>query len=163
MPKIATILNAVKKKFTGAPGDSLSVDLDMHGADDAEFYHLSGIFSKPQDGAVGVVVDAGGQNIVVASHDYRLNIVVDKGETIIYSYGSGGVVLASAKFGKDGKVVINEGSKSAVSHAELNTALQAMAAAINANLALKLDGTGQTPGTVTVDISAAEVEDVLLP
>ena len=88
---------------------------------------------------------------------------VDAGEKEIYSTDSPATQkLARLKFNKNSELIVNEGTKSAVSHAELNTALQSLVTAINAVLATKFDA-GGTPGTLTLDISTSEVTKVKLP
>jgi hypothetical protein len=56
-------------------------------------------------------------------------------------------------------IELNGNTKRFVTYTELNTALQLMVTAINANFATKLNGAG-SPGTVTLDISAAETQTI---
>lgn len=164
MAKLATLKNAIYRLFPGQTGKSLNVDLQTEGnsSDDGEHYHLPGFFSKPQDGLTGVVIDVKGLNIIIATHDYKLDISIDKGEALIFSYDADGNILSSAKCDKNGNFIINDGSKSAVSHTELNTALQSMVTLINSTFATKLNGSG-TAGAIVLDISTSEVSEVKLP
>lgn len=113
MPKLATLKNAVYRLFQGQPGKSLNVDLQTEGnsADDGEHYHLPGFFSRPQDGLTGVVIDVKGLNIIIATHDYKLDISIDKGEAFIFSYDADGNILSSVKCDKNGKVVVKNNTE----------------------------------------------------
>ncbi len=90
--------------------------------------------------------------------------VQDNG-TIIVETPSGSVLKVQESDGKividasGGEIQLNGSSKSLVTHAALNTALQSMLTAINANFALKLDTAG-SPGVTTLNISAAEATKV---
>ena len=160
--KIVKIKNARLEQFQGAPGNSIAVDTESHGTDDAELYQQSGIYSKPQNDIHGIQIDCGGNNIVIATHDYNFGESIEKGEIIIFSYNASGVLQGKIKIDISGNIIFNDGIKSAVSYAELNAALQLMVTAFNTALGTKSDGSG-TAGTVTLDISGAEIEEVKLP
>jgi hypothetical protein len=68
---------------------------------------------------------------------------------------------ARIKGNKDGEIIMNQGTKSAVNFLDLNTQLQLLVTAINAALATKLDG-GGSAGALTLDLSTAEVPEVKL-
>lgn len=114
MGVLATLKNAIFKQTDDAPGKSINVDLQTIGdnSDDAELYHLPGVFSKPIDGTTGVSVDVGGNNIIVSTHDYRLNKDLDKGETLIYSLDSDGVIQGEIFIDNVGKIAIRNDSQS---------------------------------------------------
>ena len=59
----------------------------------------------------------------------------------------------------DGEIHLNGNSKSLVTHAELNTALQSFITALNLAFASKLNG-GGSPGTLSLNISSAEATKV---
>lgn len=113
MAALATLKNAVYRLFQGSPGKSLNVDLQTEGnsVDDGEHYHLPGFFSRPQDGLTGVVIDVKGLNIIIATHDYKLDISIDKGECLIFSYDADGNILSSVKCDKNGKVVVKNNTE----------------------------------------------------
>lgn len=113
MGTLVELKNAIFKKLIGAPGKSLSVDLKTIGdsTDDGELYHTPGVFSKPHDHVIGVAHDINGFNIVVGTHDYKYDKDIDKGEAILYSIDADGNVLSSAKVNKDGKFIVNDGTK----------------------------------------------------
>lgn len=88
---------------------------------------------------------------------------VSTGEKEIYSTDNPATTKkARIKLGSNGNVIHNQGNKSAVSYAALNTALQSLVTAINSALATKLNGSGSA-GTLTLDISAAESPTVKVP
>jgi phage baseplate assembly protein V len=76
----------------------------------------------------------------------------------VWLKNKGNIVIDAA--GK--KVEVNGDADNAVAWTDLNTALQNLVLAINAELAKKVDG-GGTPGSLVLDLSLAKVEDVLLP
>ena len=100
MVTLATIKNALFKTFQGSQGKSLSVDTQGEGGaeDTGESYNPSGFIGIPQDGVAGVSVDVNGNNIIIAYHNYKLNIVLDKGESKIFSYDVDGVVKGEIVF-----------------------------------------------------------------
>lgn len=86
----------------------------------------------------------------------------EAGEKILYSRDSAGVTKATIKLLGDGIIELNGNADFAVSHTDLNTALQILVTAINSTFATKLDG-GGTAGVLTLDISGAKVAEVKLP
>lgn len=121
MGKIAEISNAILKQFQSAPGKSLSVNIEHHGSDNGEFYQLPGFFGKPQDGAQCVVLNCNGQTIVVASHDYKFNTDIQKGETLVYSVDANGVLKAKILFNASGEIVLNDGTDHGVKYSKLES------------------------------------------
>lgn len=83
---------------------------------------------------------------------FRGSFVVDGDITIDNTNESGNGILK-------GTLEVKGNTRSLVTHAELNTALQTMAGVINTQLGTKLDGTG-TPGTVTIDISSSKTDNI---
>lgn len=63
------------------------------------------------------------------------------------------------KLSPTGEVHLKGDSRTLVTYAELNTALQTLVSSINSAFASKLNG-GGSPGGLTLDISSAEAEDV---
>jgi phage gp45-like len=164
LTQIARIVKTLWQTRGAAPGSAVVVQLASGGDQQrtAEFYQLPGIASgpTPQDRAV-VVPTASGYRVVVASHNYRVNVEVSAGETIIYSTDAdGGAKQAEIKLTTDGKIDLNGSSKTLVTHAELDTALQNLVTAFNAHVHTGVTtgpGSSGPPGTpATLDISAAE-------
>ena len=84
-----------------------------------------------------------------------------KGERIAYASDSGNIVC-SVYYKNDGIIEVNGNSDFAVSYTDLNAQLQLLVSAINAALGTKANGSG-TPGTLTLDLTAAKVNTVKLP
>lgn len=99
--------------------------------------------------------------VAVATSD-GLTPEVEAGEVEIYSTDNP-VTAKQARIylNKDGEIILNQGTKSAVNYVDLNTQLQLLVTAINAALATKLDGSGAA-GALILDLSTAEVPEVLL-
>jgi phage gp45-like len=124
MALLSTLYNAVSSIISLAPGKSVQVDLQTAGdtSDDAELYHLPGLYSVPIDGVHGVCLDVADNNIIIATHDYRFNKTLDKGEAILYSMDANGVIKASCLVNKSGEFVINDGTDYGVKYSALETA-----------------------------------------
>ncbi len=174
MAALATIKNAIFSLFQGAPGKSMNVDLQTIGdnADDAELYFLPGFFSRPHDGETGVVIDVQGLNIVIATNNYKLDISIDKGEGLIFSYDVDGNILSSAKCDKNGNFVVNAGARKAVSFDELKAGFDQLKSDFNSFLT-HVHPAGTPPGSTgpvtppvtpsTASVDTSEVPEVKLP
>lgn len=158
--RLYRIVKTAFKKLRSASGESVTVEAEnTSGTLELPFYQLPGYSAGPTKGDKAVVANVGGFRVVVASHNYRAGEAVSAGEVIIYSTDSGGgAAQARIKLNNDGNIDFNGTGRTLVTHAELNTALQTMLATINADMANKQDASGQTPGTATLDISAAEAD-----
>lgn len=172
MVSLATIKNAQYKKAEGTdPGKSLIVDMYGRGGaeDSATIYLPSGFASNPHDGIEGVVVDTGEFNIIPGTHNYKLNIVLEKGEGQIYSYDEDGNILSSAKCDKDGKFVVNGGARSAAAFAELKAGFDTLVSDFNAHTHLYSPGPSPAAPTAapaapsTAEIDGSESDKVLIP
>lgn len=99
--------------------------------------------------------------IAVATSD-GLTPESEPGEVEIYSTDNP-VTSKQARIylNKDGEIILNKGTKSAVNYVDLNTQLQLLVTAINSALATKLDG-GGSAGALTLDLTTAEVPEVKL-
>ena len=116
MITLAKLKNAIFKTAQDVEGKSINIDLESIGGntDDSEYYQHAGFHSLPHDDIMAIVLDVNGMNIAVATHDYKLNKTLEKGETLIYSYDADGVVLSSVKMNKTGEFVVNDGVDYAV-------------------------------------------------
>ena len=164
MGRVAKVLSSVFKTRSTAPGKSIVVKtIGAGGAQrTAEMYHNPGISSAPtkSDRVIEIPIGNSGTRVIVASHNYRVEVEPAAGETIIYSTNTAGdTVQSTIKLDADGNIEINGDSKSFVTYAELNTALQSLVTAINTTFGTKLDG-GGTTGALSLDISAAETTTV---
>ncbi len=159
------LVEAVKSLFdkrTTAPGKCVIIQTKAGDIDrTTELYHPPGISSAPTKGDRVIEIPLGaGVRVAVATHNYKIEVEPLSGETIIYSTDSdGNTVKAQIKLDGSGNIDLNGNNKKLVTHAELNTALQSLVAAINANFATKQDAAG-APGTLSIDISAAETQTV---
>lgn len=123
---------------------------------ETELFHNPGISSGPTVGDEAVTVNVGSSGrIAIATQNYRLEVEVTEGQTIIYSTSTDGETLKSQiLLDTDGTINMNGDSKQFVTHKELDTALQLFIVSLNATFATKLDTAG-APGTLSLDISAA--------
>lgn len=173
MGGLSCISNFSIKRKASAPGKSIVVATEAAGNQErnTEYYQLPGFAGGPTPGDVPVEVRVGtGSRIVVASQNYKVEVDVSAGETLIYSTSSDGdEIQAQIKLDSSGNIMLTSGdsgslslngeSKSLVTYTALNTALQTMLATINTLLASKLDGTG-IAGTAVLDISGAATTTV---
>ena len=106
----AKLKNAVFSKENGAPGESVVADAEGIGSnsDDAELTFPSGFYGIPQDAIQGVIVNIGGQNVVVSNMNYGFDKkdVLDKGSSMIYGYDSDGVVKGYVLVDAEGLMAI---------------------------------------------------------
>lgn len=100
-----------------------------------------------------LIVTKSGKKIVIDDVTGLVSIEHENGTTKIQIDASGNIKIDGAA------IQLNGSSKLLVTHAELDTALQSMVTAINGALATKKDEPG-SPGSVTVDISAAKTTTV---
>ena len=167
MAKIAIISNARLTQTQGTPGKSLLVDIEHHGSDNSELFQMPGMFSMPQDGITGTVIDCGGgNNIIVSAHDYNFDETIQKGETLIYSYDSAGVIKGKILINEDGEIVVNDGTDFAVRYSALETAFNTLKSEFDAHVhGGVLSGTASTGATTPslADITPAKVEEILIP
>lgn len=121
----------------------------------------SGDFNPANGTRVYICNVSDSYQVAVATSD-GLTPEVEAGEVEIYSTDNP-VTAKQARIylNKDGEIILNHGTKSAVNYVDLNTQLQLLVTAINAALATKLDGSGAA-GALTLDLSTAEVPEVLL-
>ena len=151
--------------FGNSSGKSVILDLEGFPGQTLkkELYNNSGVISIPGKGTktIYVPIDPSGRyGICIACNNYNLNFTIQEGETVIYSTSAdGNTIKSQIKLTVDGKIELNGSSKTLVTYSELNTALQTLITGLNSLLATKLDG-GGAPGTLTLDISAAETSTV---
>lgn len=160
---LRTVTGISFKKKGAAPGKSVIIQTESSGGQErnSEMYHNPGISSGPTKSDRIIEVSAGsGVRVAIAAHNYRIEVEVIDGETIIYSTNTAGDTVKSViKLDNAGNIDLNGDGKKFVTHAELDTALQAFITALNINIGTKLDGAG-TPGTASLDISAAETTTI---
>lgn len=107
--ELLKIARTALSRYHSAPGNAVNANGTGLGgvSHDAEMYSVSGVFSRPRPGARGVLVEVGRGLIVVATHDYRVNINISEGETAIYSQASDGSIQARIDLDAAGKVGVS--------------------------------------------------------
>ena len=157
MAGIAEISKVGYAKRAETPGKTVSLEIrDAISARTIEMMHPPGVMSGPTVGDVAVTVDAGPRvRIAVGARNYRIEVEVGEGETVIYSTDRfGAQVKSSIRLGNDGTIEINGSSERLALFGALDAALQLFAGAVDT----QLKALGQ-PGAV-LDISAAETSTV---
>lgn len=139
----------------------LQVEIETDDVKSVELLSSSGDDNNPATGCRVFVTDAdtdGSYKIATAITD-DLTPEVDPGEREIYSTDNPVTVkLARIKLDKLGNIELNGNADNAVSWTDLNTALQNMLTALNADIVVA-GGAGST----TLDLSVAKVDEVKLP
>jgi len=117
---------------------------------------------NPANGTRVYICDVSDSYQVAVATSDGLTPEVEAGEIEIYSTDNP-VTAKQARIylNKDGEIILNQGTKSAVNYVDLNAQLQSLVSAINAALATKLDGSGAA-GSLSLDLSSAEVPEVKL-
>lgn len=144
-------------------GDIIRPMLQVELLDDdvrtVELMTQSGEDTKPAIGSrVYVIGESEAYKLGIATSD-DLKSEVDPGEKEIYSTDSPATTkMARIKLNADGNIDLNANTDNAVSWADLNTALQNMLTALNADIVVA-GGAGST----TLDLSSAKVDSVRLP
>jgi phage gp45-like len=125
-----------------------------------------GTFGSPVEGVQYILLNKrGNESNVVGIPSDSINRI--KKNTSPGEFGIGNALTGSNIYFKENgsaaldadSIELNGDSKSFVTHAELNTALQTFVTALNANFATKLDG-GGTTGVLTLDISSSATTTV---
>ena len=146
-----------------APGKAVIIGTSA-GADQqrtSEMYHPPGISSAPTEQDCIIETQIGtGKRVSIASHNYRIEVEVNAGETIIYSTNTAGdTVQSQIKLDTDGNIELNGNDKKFVTYAELKTGLDNLITALNSHIHTSAAPGSPTTSPVTplmLDISAAE-------
>lgn len=113
---------------------------------------------NPANGCRVVVIDASDGNKLGIAFTDNLPPSGNPGEKEIYSTDNPVTTkLAKIKLNASSEIILNDGTKSAVNHPDLNAALQTFLTALNAQLV----GLGGAGG-LTIDLSGSEVSGVKL-
>ncbi len=166
MPNIGKVTGFKIAKNMEGDSDRLILQVETLEGEDVrsiELFNQAGEDTNPANGCRIYIIDASSRYQIGVAVSDDLTPECEPGEKEFYSTDNPVTTkLARIKLNKDSEIIMNEGLKSAVSYAELNTALQLMVTAFNSALASKLDG-GGSAGVVTLDISLSEVQAVKLP
>lgn len=164
----ANIINITSTKKGQYPGDNSGDSIIATGegqaskGQTAQVYGQSGFISTPAKNVKGIRFRIGSLDIIIGAFNYKVPLPDNPGDTKIYSTDSDGNEESTIKLLNDGTIEINGNTDNAVSWTDLNTALQGLVTAINANMGTKLDGAG-TPGVLTLSLTGARVNGVKLP
>ena len=171
MIEIGTVTGYIIAKNRDGDSDVLLLQCEMSEDTDiqtVEYIQQPGEDGNPAMGSSVIIFDIGkSYRFAIACDD---NIVPEMlpGERKLYSV-SGGEVSAFANFLSTGIIELNGNTESAVKFKSLDMSLQTMVVSINAELAKiatvlnSLVPGSYTPTPITLDMSAAEVPEVVLP
>lgn len=163
---LETITKSEYNKKGSAPGKAVLIKTEAAGGQErkVELYHPPGISSGPTPNDIVVEsLEKGGVRVAVATHNYRLEIEVSAGETIVYSTSAdGNTKQAEIKLDTSGNIEMNGDSKRFVTHAELDAALQTFITALNLHTHPTAATGPPSPPTasMSIDISAAETTTI---
>lgn len=166
MGRIAQVVKTLFQTRGAAPGKSVVVQTNGAGGEErtTEVWHNPGVSSgpTPEDRAAVLEIPAGGR-VIVATHNYKIEVDAAAGETIIYSTNAAGdTKQAEIKLTTDGNIDLNGTGRTLVTHAELDTAIQGLVSYINGHthsgVTTGTDPSGPPAAPTSVDISAAEAE-----
>lgn len=184
MKLLGNLIEISSTKLDSYPGDDSgdSIIATLKGSaengETAQVHGGPGIFSNPAKSVKGVRLRIGSIDVVISAINYKVPFPETPGETKVFSTDGEGEEKAAAIFRTDGTIELNGSDDNAVSYADLKTALDNFKASIDSAISGAITGhthpgvtsgpssTGPGAGAapaVTVDISAAKVEEVKLP
>jgi len=127
-----------------------------------ELFSQSGEDNNPANGCRVLIIPVSDSYQLGGAVSDDLEPEVNAGEREIYSTDNPVTQKkARIKLETGVDIVLNQGTKSAVTYEDLNTALSNFLIALNAEFAKKMDMAGNA-GALTLDISAAKVDKVKL-
>ncbi len=137
------------------------LQVQMTNADDiqtVEYVSLPGQDENPINGTRVYIIEIGESYKIAIAADDGVTPAMATGEKRLYSVSDAGDIQAFIKLLKTGIIEINGDADFAVRFNALDTALQAMLTALNADIV-----TAGGAGSTTLDISGAKVDEVKLP
>lgn len=163
--KLATITGRKIGKNRDGDKDRIILQAEIIQGEDTrtiELFSQAGEDNNPANGCRVLIIPVSSSYQIGAAVSDDLAPEVNAGEREIYSTDNPVTQKkARIKLESDGNIILNQGTKSAINYTDLNSALQNLIIALNSALATKMDG-GGSAGTLTLDISAAEVTKVKL-
>jgi hypothetical protein len=159
--KTGTIRGREVTKNRDGSNDRLMLQVEMSSPDDiqtVEYVSLPGQDENPINGSKVYVIEVGSSYKIGIGVDDGITPDMDTGEKRLYSLDDAGAIQAFIKLLKSGIIHINGSADFAIRFNALDTALQAMLTALNADIVVA-GGAGST----TLDISGAKVDEVKLP
>lgn len=152
MGRLGTVVKSLFKRRGNAPGKAVVVQLEAAASEErtVEMWHAPGVSSAPttDDRVLVMPIGRGSYKIAIVSHNYRVEVEPDAGETIIYSTNADGdTVQSTIKLDNAGNIDLNGDSKKLVTYGELNTALQSFKTSVDTAILSAI--TGHTHAGVT--------------
>jgi hypothetical protein len=166
MGRMSIIKELLYKVKGSSPGKSIVLKTNAAGDQGREtsHYQLHGISSGPTPEDVGIEVSIGtAGRVIVATHKYKLEVSVTAGETKIFSTSADGQTLKSLiELDVSGNIKLNGDTKTFVTHAELDTAIQSFITALNLHTHPTAATGPPSPPTasMSLDISSAETTTI---
>jgi len=122
---IARLYRIVKMTFDilrAAPGKSVIIQVQSENDEEheIEYYQLPGFAGGPTPQDRATTVSMNGYRVAVASHNYRVNVEVEPGQTRVYSTpADGSAVMAEVDMLPDGQLTAqNDAGAKAVLHTD---------------------------------------------
>lgn len=167
------IMKMFFRKKGAAPGKSVVIQTIAAGNQEhtVELYHPPGVSSGPTENDRVIILPVGsGVKVGIATHNYKIEVEVSAGETILYSTDSDGKeVKAQIKLDTDGNIIMNEGTDHAASFEKLKTEIEKIQNAWDTFAQAYVPGGPATQGTPPTaaqsgaNIDNAKVDKVRLP
>lgn len=171
MGRMSIIKELLFKVKGSAPGKAIVLKTRSAGAQEreTEHYQLHGIASGTTPDARGIEVSIGtAGRVIVATHNYNLEVEVEAGQTKIYSTTADGKTLKSLiNLDINGNIDLNGDSDFAVAFNDLKSGFDALKSDHNTFLT-HVHGPAGTPAVPpaipsTASIDASKVDTVRLP
>ena len=165
MVKTGTITGRTITTNRDGTNQRVMLQVQMTNPDDiqtVEYVSLPGQDENPIDGSRVFILEVGESYKIAIAVDDGVTPAMETGEKRLYSVSDAGDIQAFINILKTGIIEVNGDADNAVRFAALDVALQTLVASINAVLATKADASGAA-GVLTLDLSTAKVDEVLLP
>lgn len=167
--RLISVASSKLGKLGRAQGDS--VICTAQGDDDrdydSEFWATHGIVSRPAKTTRAIRFRFGPLSIVIAAYTYGVEPPVNTGACKLYSTDADGAEQGSHLIDNDGTHTFNKGTDWAVRYSALETAFNELKSKFNGHTHTGVSTGGGVSGTTatpsTADITAAKVEEILIP
>ena len=167
--RIVTMASSRLSKMGRAQGDSVvcTTQGDDNRDYSTELWGTHGIVSRPSKATRGLRIRIGPLAIVIAAYTYGVDPPDSEGATKLYGTDADGAEQSSILLGADGVVTVNDGEDWAVRYSALETTFNELKGKFNAHTHTGVSTGGGVSGTTatpsTADITAAKVEEILIP
>lgn len=160
MVKTGTITGREVTTNRDGTNPRLMLQVQMSSPDDiqtVEYVPLPGTDANPINGSRVFILPIANSYLIAFGVDDGVTPAMDTGEKRLYSVNDDGVIQAFIKLLKSGIIEVNGNADFAIRFNAMDTALQTMLTALNADI-VAAGGAGST----TLDISGAKVDEVKL-